>query len=1040
MALVSLAGYATDINEVNFSVGTVPYGTKFTHANELVGTPVADHFTTAEHFLVTYDIPLTKGTHYTWNEKFYSNEACTTEVALATATVGTYYVKIEGIGAFEGTKVSSFKVGKREVTVPLNAALTKTYGAADPALTDDNIKWTSAVGFQGTDDKSVFTGTLSYTHENENVGGPYDINVTGYTATNYTLKVTGGINITQKAITTAMITPVTLSGTYKAAAFTEFAVDVKDGSTPLVAGTDFTLNVYEESTFATKVASPKDVRTGADKKYYLAIENKAGGNYSVTGKLAAGTFEITKAGLTVRVLPQSKAYNNSLALPSTAYGTAFEVLGALGTDDIDKDGNIATFTNVSLTGNTSKNAGDYAITPDITLANQNTNYDYNFVPATFKINKRELTITANKAKKVFGKAETAVTKMDGGAADAIGYGGVTLTPTLEKDADGADIPWAVPAAEEADMKKASVADNPSTLADETEVNGDLKVVRPGAGTDETKKVWADALEVSYTAAADVWKNYTVITKKGDFTIVGGKIYVTALNQKKNYGEADPEWTAVKDKNFIVTGLSGEDALTTLPTLTRAAGETVNDYVITPAGAVAPDGYEEIVYATGTFTINARPITIVAQPQTLKVGETVAALDQNAFTITNTKADEGLNTGDKASDVFSLVFGQGKDITGAPDASIDNVALTGGALDAHAPYNAGIFYALGTKAGNYNITFTPGKLIVIDPDATLVLNRPNKASYTATPALDNAATVIAAAAADKYTATEANAYNGGLTGAISTTTVLDATQATKLNGLTGVSKTTYAAGESPVAADCNLYNATLTGAVSTADVQKKYVTFSDFAMVAEKWYPIVLPFATTVKEVSETFGYAIVNILKKDNTDKTKIAFKLHMGEIPANEPFVVKVYEDVNMNEVTFGDPTDQSTAKVIVNSAAPEVADASGVKFIGSYSAKTDGFKANEAFFSISASKNDYYWGSASNKTYMAPLSAYFRVPANEAAARTIEFEEADGTVTAIQAVNVKAEARSAEGWYTIGGMKLQGAPTQKGIYIQNGKKVIIK
>jgi hypothetical protein len=146
----------------------------------------------------------------------------------------------------------------------------------------------------------------------------------------------------------------------------------------------------------------------------------------------------------------------------------------------------------------------------------------------------------------------------------------------------------------------------------------------------------------------------------------------------------------------------------------------------------------------------------------------------------------------------------------------------------------------------------------------------------------------------------------------------------------------------------------------------------------------------------------------------------------------VKVYEDMNMNEAVFDD-------KAIVKSDAPEVADASGVKFIGSYSAKTDGFKANEAFFSVSASKNDYYWGSASNTTYMAPLSAYFQIPEGSAA-RIIEFEEADGTVTAIQAVNVKAEAMSAEGWYTIGGMKLQGAPTQKGVYIQNGKKVIVK
>ena len=29
---------------------------------------------------------------------------------------------------------------------------------------------------------------------------------------------------------------------------------------------------------------------------------------------------------------------------------------------------------------------------------------------------------------------------------------------------------------------------------------------------------------------------------------------------------------------------------------------------------------------------------------------------------------------------------------------------------------------------------------------------------------------------------------------------------------------------------------------------------------------------------------------------------------------------------------------------------------------------------------------------------------------------------------------------WYTLDGMKLQAAPTKKGVYIMNGKKVVVK
>jgi len=32
------------------------------------------------------------------------------------------------------------------------------------------------------------------------------------------------------------------------------------------------------------------------------------------------------------------------------------------------------------------------------------------------------------------------------------------------------------------------------------------------------------------------------------------------------------------------------------------------------------------------------------------------------------------------------------------------------------------------------------------------------------------------------------------------------------------------------------------------------------------------------------------------------------------------------------------------------------------------------------------------------------------------------------------------ADNWYTLDGLKLNGKPTQKGLYINNGKKVAIK
>lgn len=47
-------------------------------------------------------------------------------------------------------------------------------------------------------------------------------------------------------------------------------------------------------------------------------------------------------------------------------------------------------------------------------------------------------------------------------------------------------------------------------------------------------------------------------------------------------------------------------------------------------------------------------------------------------------------------------------------------------------------------------------------------------------------------------------------------------------------------------------------------------------------------------------------------------------------------------------------------------------------------------------------------------------------------------GNATGISVI--KANAQTDESWYTIGGMRLSGKPTQKGVYIHQGKKVVVK
>ena len=53
---------------------------------------------------------------------------------------------------------------------------------------------------------------------------------------------------------------------------------------------------------------------------------------------------------------------------------------------------------------------------------------------------------------------------------------------------------------------------------------------------------------------------------------------------------------------------------------------------------------------------------------------------------------------------------------------------------------------------------------------------------------------------------------------------------------------------------------------------------------------------------------------------------------------------------------------------------------------------------------------------------------------------QEEDGSFTAIESIENMSKVNTAEGWFTTNGVKLNAQPTQKGVYIHNGKKIVVK
>lgn len=206
--------------------------------------------------------------------------------------------------------------------------------------------------------------------------------------------------------------------------------------------------------------------------------------------------------------------------------------------------------------------------------------------------------------------------------------------------------------------------------------------------------------------------------------------------------------------------------------------------------------------------------------------------------------------------------------------------------------------------------------------------------------------------------------------------------------------------------------------------------------ANRWYSLVLPFNTSVREVSQAFGYAVVDIMDESSSNTTDIDFRLYLGELEANKPFIFKVDEDIDLksNPVTF-------TGEEIVYSAEPVASTADGkVKFIGVYDGKK-GFSGHEYIFSLGSGNIS----GTKETSYVVPMGAYIHMEEQmDGMSNSPEFhiEEPDGMTTSIKAIDFAKEgsAASSEGWYNLNGVQLESAPNQKGVYIQNGKKIVIK
>ncbi len=265
------------------------------------------------------------------------------------------------------------------------------------------------------------------------------------------------------------------------------------------------------------------------------------------------------------------------------------------------------------------------------------------------------------------------------------------------------------------------------------------------------------------------------------------------------------------------------------------------------------------------------------------------------------------------------------------------------------------------------------------------------------------------------------------------------------------------------------DATLATKISEAAAtgEKYDVTFDQLTMKANEWYAMVLPFDVDPKEmVIAADRYVIFNELNVAGTTAGNFKFTLKFDKIEAGTPFLIKFAGDAD-DIIDFGEMDDNGTPeddtddfkKISFNgvdiSAAINATEKEGIlTFTGTYASdvelqgsRTDGSENYvwwlcDTRYERSKRVND--WLKPISKPHaVKPMEAW--LDANESAwtgyAPKITVEDFDGQTTSIKSLSVEQiHNMTVDGMYNLNGMKMNNVPTQKGIYIINGKKVVIK
>ena len=1011
-AAAPVAGYELVETAPTVGFGTIQYMETTTDA-----APAA----TATEWSATKPKTKKVGTHYVW----FKVDGTDNYAKIDPTAVGTGSVTITGTNIADGDFTAP--VQSTAVTIDFDNSnhVVYTTGGSFTGESLGTFKYTADGGTTWTTTIPQVKDATAYT-VNWKIEGKEGYNDKVGTAYTFTInKVAPAMTAAAKKATG------TLAYTGQAQKLLSEAATASLGATTITytIGTAATVDGPYDYTGAIEYTDINDVKATNAGFYQVKAEVKAYGNYLNSSNSLTTDVVINKVDLFVHTTSDTKVFGQADPASFAATYDGF----------VNNETATVITTEPTLSRAPGENVGEYLISADNTTGVV-ANYTFKFVEANygkFTITPKPLSTTATE----FTWALDTETKT---------YDGTKQTKTV---ATAKFLKYAVSGA---DVAVDLVTPTDFSYVTDNAINAgtNAQVIVTGQG------------------------NYqgTIVL---NFEIKKADAYIIPQNASKNYGTADPTltWKVVKASDGT-TEIPNTDLKGTVE-LARQAGESVSTYII------------YVKSYTAAANDNYNPINVFNAPTSADAKNKTAA-----FTIN--QAGDGLVLKFKDDAVMEKYYGDAN-----PGWTIADLEYVSGLVgtdtwDAVKPTLSAPTFAIASehvKDNATNVATATGMVstnypsVTVQPKAFTVNARPIAIEVSAQ-TIDYGAE-LGQAVTTNWAINDANSRGGDWNGNstdVASNAVLGLTLSTVNDAASYAPGATY---EKAIKATitnldytlndkCVWGNLTINAEaafiladtdhnldtkLTSVDDQSYAVKFGNMPIEAQKWYAMVLPFATSPEELVNKLGtFLIVNRISSatidDATKEVTVKFGLEWNEIPAGVPFLIKTAKATNWNKTVTVASNEFSARKLYVAIPGETKGKAS---FLGTYAwgkslrwgYDLDGvaepgfvYDGTNTDWTTTTLKyryldvNDQKWYNQKNSAQtLKPMEAYLKLDAEALKAR-IFVEDFENGTTAIKSLSTDdiEGLKTSEGWYTIDGIRLQSAPTQKGIYINNGKKVVVK